>query len=153
MTGGKKCGLKGIAMILVVIGALVWLLVGLLNFNLVDVLTGRAVWIERLIYIAVGLSGIYLLIGCGCRNCKSGTCSNGTCTKENGMIGDTSAKQAMGTVADKTKHFADDVKDMAGKAADKAEHLADEATDKAEHMAKNVAEKVRDAADDFVQRS
>ncbi|MGV3772008.1 MAG: DUF378 domain-containing protein [Verrucomicrobiales bacterium] len=46
---------------LVVIGAINWGLVAM-GFNLVDVLTGDLVWLERAIYALVGLSGLYLAV-------------------------------------------------------------------------------------------
>ncbi|MBI4009344.1 DUF378 domain-containing protein [Candidatus Roizmanbacteria bacterium] len=44
---------------LVVIGALNWGLVGLLNFNLVNALLGSWPTVEKLLYIIVGASAIY----------------------------------------------------------------------------------------------
>lgn len=46
---------------IVFIGALNWGLVGLLKFNLVNFLFGNFSWLERIIYVLVGLCGIYLL--------------------------------------------------------------------------------------------
>ena len=46
---------------LVVIGALNWGLVGLLNVNLVNWLLGSWPTVERIVYILVGLSGVYKL--------------------------------------------------------------------------------------------
>ncbi|MEG2014620.1 MAG: DUF378 domain-containing protein [Clostridia bacterium] len=51
-----------IALILVIIGAINWLLVGIFDFNLVEVITGGFNWIARTIYIVVGVSGIYMLV-------------------------------------------------------------------------------------------
>ena len=51
--------LNNIALTLVIVGALNWLLVGLFQFNLVDALFGTASLLSRLIYILVGLAGIY----------------------------------------------------------------------------------------------
>lgn len=48
-----------IALILVVVGAFNWGLIGLFNFNLVDALFGLVV--GRIIYVIVGLSGIWML--------------------------------------------------------------------------------------------
>jgi len=53
--------LSMIAWWLVIIGALNWLLVGLFQFNLVMALFGSISTLERLIYILVGLSGLWLL--------------------------------------------------------------------------------------------
>ena len=46
---------------LVVIGALNWGLVGLLNVNLVNWLLGSWPTVERVVYILVGLGGVYKL--------------------------------------------------------------------------------------------
>lgn len=46
---------------LVVIGALNWGLVGLLNVNLVNWLLGSWPTVERIVYILVGLGGVYKL--------------------------------------------------------------------------------------------
>ena len=46
---------------LVVIGALNWGLIGLLNFNLVNTIFGSWPGLEKLIYILVGASAVYLL--------------------------------------------------------------------------------------------
>lgn len=45
--------------ILIVVGALNWGLVGLFDFNLVMKILGGAPAIERLVYVLVGLSGVY----------------------------------------------------------------------------------------------
>lgn len=50
-----------IALILVIIGALNWGLVGLFNFNLVSAIFGERSAISKIIYILVGLSGLYLI--------------------------------------------------------------------------------------------
>lgn len=51
-----------IALILTIAGALNWLLIGLFSFNLVSWITFGMVWLERVIYTLVGLSGIYMLV-------------------------------------------------------------------------------------------
>ena len=48
-----------IALILVIIGAINWGLVGLFEFNLVDTLFGSLSVISRIIYILVGISGLW----------------------------------------------------------------------------------------------
>ena len=52
-----------IAFTLVIIGALVWLLVGLFNFNLVAFIfgSGSGAIISRIIYSLVGISGLWLI--------------------------------------------------------------------------------------------
>jgi len=57
----NKNVLDWIALILVIIGAINWGLVGVASFNLVEVIFGAVGWLERLIYILVGLSGIYMI--------------------------------------------------------------------------------------------
>jgi len=47
---------------LVIIGAINWGLMGLLNFNLVTTLFGSAPSVEKIIYILVGLSAAYVLV-------------------------------------------------------------------------------------------
>lgn len=49
-----------VAFTLVVIGAVNWGLVGLMNFNLVNSLLGSAPMLEKLVYILVGVSGVVL---------------------------------------------------------------------------------------------
>lgn len=49
-----------IAMILTIIGALNWLLVGVFNFNLVTFIFGASVF-TAIVYILVGLAGIWLI--------------------------------------------------------------------------------------------
>ena len=51
-----------IALILTIIGALNWLAVGIFGFNFVNFITFGMVWIERLIYILVGIAGIYMIV-------------------------------------------------------------------------------------------
>ena len=48
-----------IALALVIIGAINWLLVGLFKFNLVDSIFGSLSLISRIIYILVGLCGLW----------------------------------------------------------------------------------------------
>lgn len=48
-----------IALFLIVIGAINWGLIGLFNFNLVDTIFGTASLISRIIYVLVGISGLW----------------------------------------------------------------------------------------------
>lgn len=48
-----------IALTLVIIGAINWLLVGLFEFNLVDTIFGSMSIISRIIYVIVGISGLW----------------------------------------------------------------------------------------------
>ena len=50
-----------IALILVIIGAINWGLIGFFNFNLVDTLFGAMSIISRIIYILVGISGLWAI--------------------------------------------------------------------------------------------
>lgn len=76
----SKClGVK-ICWLLVVIGALNWGLVGIFDWNLVTAIFGSVSWLERLIYILVGIGGLCLLISCPgkeCKNGKGGGCGGG----------------------------------------------------------------------------
>lgn len=45
--------------VLLVVGGLNWGLVGFLNFDLVATLFGDASMLSRLVYVVVGLSGLY----------------------------------------------------------------------------------------------
>lgn len=48
-----------IALILVIIGAINWGLIGLFNFNLVDTIFGTMSIISRIIYSLVGVAGLW----------------------------------------------------------------------------------------------
>lgn len=50
-----------VAFLLVVVGAINWGLVGFFDYNLVTALLGGFAGVEKLVYILVGLSGVYLL--------------------------------------------------------------------------------------------
>ena len=50
-----------IALVLVVIGAINWGLIGILNFNLVDAIFGTMSVISRIIYALVGISGLWAI--------------------------------------------------------------------------------------------
>ena len=51
--------INGIALTLVIIGAINWLLVGLFEFNLVDALFGSLSILTRIIYGKEGISGLW----------------------------------------------------------------------------------------------
>ena len=53
--------LNCIALTLIIIGALNWLLIGIIDFNLVDTLFGAGSIISKIIYILVGIAGIWSL--------------------------------------------------------------------------------------------
>lgn len=48
-----------IALVLIIIGAINWGLIGFFNFNLVAVIFGEMTWISRVIYALVGISGLW----------------------------------------------------------------------------------------------
>lgn len=51
--------MKTTALILMIIGAINWGLIGLFEFNLVDAIFGDMSLISRIIYILVGIAGLY----------------------------------------------------------------------------------------------
>jgi len=51
--------LAAIALILVIIGALNWGLVGVMNYNLVSALFGENSKVSKAIYALVGIAGVY----------------------------------------------------------------------------------------------
>lgn len=50
-----------IVLILSIIGTINWGLVGLLNFDLVRVLFGNMSLLSRIVYVIIGISGLYSL--------------------------------------------------------------------------------------------
>ena len=54
--------LKNVALTLIIIGALNWFLVGLFKFNLVDGIFGELSLLSRIVYILVGLAGIFAML-------------------------------------------------------------------------------------------
>ncbi len=52
-------GISKIALALVIIGALNWLLVGAFNWNLVAAIFGEGSILSRIVYVVVGLCGLY----------------------------------------------------------------------------------------------
>lgn len=50
-----------IALILVIIGAINWGLIGLFQFNLVEFLFGAMTILSRIIYVLVGISGLWCI--------------------------------------------------------------------------------------------
>lgn len=51
-----------VTLLLIIIGALNWLLVGLFDADLVAGIFGRDTFLTNLVYILVGLSGLYQLV-------------------------------------------------------------------------------------------
>ena len=54
-----------ILLVLVIIGAVNWGLVGFFRFNLIAYLFGNMTWLTRVIYALVGLSGLYMISAFG----------------------------------------------------------------------------------------
>ena len=50
-----------IALVLVIIGAIVWGIIGIFNFNVVDAIFGIDSIVSRIIYILVGISGLWAI--------------------------------------------------------------------------------------------
>ena len=59
--------------VLVIVGALNWLLVGLLGWDVGALFGGQTAWISRIIYILVGLSGLYEMFThkSKCKDCEA----------------------------------------------------------------------------------
>lgn len=54
--------MHGASFILVVVGALNWLLQGIFTWEIGEIFGGQEAVISRIIYILVGLAGLYLLM-------------------------------------------------------------------------------------------
>ncbi len=63
------CPVHMVALVLVLVGALNWGLVGLFGFNLVSYLLGSWPMVERVVYVLVGLSAVLMVFGCHCKKC------------------------------------------------------------------------------------
>ncbi len=74
MHSGMCVGHK-VAAALVWVGAINWGLVGVFKYNLVASLFGAGSSVERVIYIIVGVSALFMLLMCKC----SGCCQGGAC--------------------------------------------------------------------------
>lgn len=53
--------LNGTALTISIIGALNWGLIGLFRFDLVAFLFGDMSWLSRIVYVLVGICGLYLI--------------------------------------------------------------------------------------------
>lgn len=53
--------LKGIALTIAIVGAVNWGLIGLFSFDLVAFLFGTMSVLSRIVYVLVGICGLYLL--------------------------------------------------------------------------------------------
>lgn len=59
-----------LSVIMVVVGALNWGLIGLFQFNIVSSLLGEAAVLSRLVYILVGAAGLYQLVQWKAIHCR-----------------------------------------------------------------------------------
>lgn len=68
----NRCAVCKVFGIIAVVGTLNWGLVGLLNLDLVAQIFGYGTLLSRLVYILVGISGVFLLINFfkECPKCK-----------------------------------------------------------------------------------
>ncbi len=57
----EKNVLDWVALVLVIVGSVNWGLVGLFDFNLVELVLGTVPFLVTLVYILVGLAGLYLI--------------------------------------------------------------------------------------------
>lgn len=107
---GNKGGLMKLAWALVIIGALNWLLVGVFDgWDLVAWIFGAGSFLSRIIYILVGLSGLYLLFGT-CGSCSKGgkmSCGTGDC----GSCGTCKVEKMGDKMSAKAQDVADDMKE------------------------------------------
>jgi uncharacterized membrane protein YuzA (DUF378 family) len=63
----KMCPAHKVAWVLLIVGGLNWLLVGLNpSWNVVHLIFGGWMWLERVIYILVGVAAIIMLFACKC---------------------------------------------------------------------------------------
>ncbi|MCM1568281.1 MAG: DUF378 domain-containing protein [Roseburia sp.] len=53
--------LDGLALTIAIIGAINWGLIGLFRFDLVAFIFGDMSWLSRIVYVVVGLCGIFLI--------------------------------------------------------------------------------------------
>ena len=53
--------LDGTALTIAIIGAVNWGLIGLFRFDLVAFLFGDMSWLSRIVYVLVGISGLYVV--------------------------------------------------------------------------------------------
>lgn len=57
----NKSTIDWIALVLVIIGAINWGLVGLFNYDFVKAILGSIPILQKIVYILVGLSGLYMI--------------------------------------------------------------------------------------------
>jgi len=61
----KLTTLDWIALILIIVGGLNWGLVGLFSFDLVAAILGEMSILSKIVYVLVGVSGVYVLSASG----------------------------------------------------------------------------------------
>ena len=61
----KLTTLDWIALILIIVGGLDWGLVGLFSFDLVAAILGEMSILSKIVYVLVGVSGVYVLSASG----------------------------------------------------------------------------------------
>ena len=52
--------LDNTSLVITIIGAINWLSIGIFGFNIVNWITFGMVWLERLLYILVGVAGVFI---------------------------------------------------------------------------------------------
>ena len=57
--------LDNILLVLVIIGAINWGLIGFFRFDLVAFIFGNMSWVSRIIYALVGIGGLYMISAFG----------------------------------------------------------------------------------------
>lgn len=57
---GKLTGMEMGAVLLLIVGGINWGLVGAFDFNLVNLLFSWSALVERIVYVLVGLSGLWV---------------------------------------------------------------------------------------------
>ena len=60
----KYSTLDWVVFVLILVGAVNWGLVGLFSFDLVGTIFGSMSILSRIIYILVGVSGVYMIFNC-----------------------------------------------------------------------------------------
>ncbi|MEK7073507.1 MAG: DUF378 domain-containing protein [Patescibacteria group bacterium] len=83
----KMCAGHMAAYWLMWVGAVNWGLIGAFNFNLVNTILGSVPTVERIVYVVVGLSALFMLAKSMCKGCKTccggadkGGCKGGSCS-------------------------------------------------------------------------
>ncbi|MCB9808994.1 DUF378 domain-containing protein [Candidatus Nomurabacteria bacterium] len=115
-------GMK-IMWILVIIGALNWLLVGIFNWDFVAWLLPNI--LTHIVYIAVGLSGLVLLFGCPCKKCKGKKCDDGACDAGKCCDDGTCASCKMDTAKEKITDLKEDMKEKIEDTKEKVKDMVD----------------------------